>query len=227
MMILTAIYSILLTSYIYLYFILVPLFALPSSLVLGFRSAFRGFMRLFLRLGFLIFGIQIKVTGLENIPKTGNIILISNHPSLLDPFILNAFLPGDLTFIAPGVTPFGAHAVLTFRGAKLAVKDDGSPLLRAKLLTDIVKRINGREPFVLFPSEGTVEDGSIPHIRSSFYSIFEKTDAAIVPVKITGSIGRRFSMKPALIILKVGKPVSKEALLAGKISFVRSAIASA
>ena len=211
----SAVYSVLFTSYIFLYFILVPLFSVPSSLVLGFRTSFRFYMKTFTRLAFLIFGISVDVNGRENLPKKGGFVLLANHPSLLDPFIINTYLPGEISFVAPGTTIFGKHAVLTFRGADLMVKFLGNPLLMSKLIMRLVNRVNGGEPFVLFPSEGAIPDGSIPHIRKTFYGIFKDINVPIIPVHIQGSVGRGFKMKPVRIRLSIGMPIAKEIVLAG------------
>ena len=42
---------------------------------------------------------QVEVTGLEHVPEAGDrVLIVANHTSLLDPPLLWAFLPGELTF---------------------------------------------------------------------------------------------------------------------------------
>ncbi|NPV89668.1 MAG: 1-acyl-sn-glycerol-3-phosphate acyltransferase [Firmicutes bacterium] len=40
------------------------------------------------------------VTGKENIPSSGRVIVVANHTSLLDGFLLAAFWPRKITFLA-------------------------------------------------------------------------------------------------------------------------------
>jgi 1-acyl-sn-glycerol-3-phosphate acyltransferase len=43
---------------------------------------------------------RLKIIGSENIPKTGPFVIVANHSSLLDGFVLVSFVKPKITFMA-------------------------------------------------------------------------------------------------------------------------------
>lgn len=219
-------YSILLWAYIFLFFILVPLFAIPFSLIFGRKRAFRWFFKLFGKLFLLIFRNRVEVAGRGNIPKGRNVVLLSNHISFLDPFLLNAVLPGFYNFVVFARVLFNPLAMIAIRGAKLIVRPSGHFLVGSKVLLNIVDVINKGESFILFPSEHIIYDGSIGGVRQALYGIIEKTDAVILPVYLKGVMRLGFYQKPFRAKVIIGRPISKRDILFGRDEFIRRSIAS-
>lgn len=60
------------------------------------HTAVRGLVRLVLRLA----GVSLVVHGLEQLPQHQVCVLVANHASYLDAFVLLAVLPGDLSYVA-------------------------------------------------------------------------------------------------------------------------------
>jgi 1-acyl-sn-glycerol-3-phosphate acyltransferase len=59
------------------------------------------FLKYFIKLGLLFYHKKIKVVGLENIPKKGALLFISNHPNaLLDPLLIVTNNVRDIHFLA-------------------------------------------------------------------------------------------------------------------------------
>lgn len=59
-----------------------------------FHTIVSALLRMFFRLFF-----RIKITGMENVPKTGKLILCSNHKTSFDPIFYMAFFPRQPFFM--------------------------------------------------------------------------------------------------------------------------------
>lgn len=222
--ILTYIYSALLWAYIILFFVLVPLFAFPFSLIFGLRRSFRLFFRLFIKFGLFVFGCSPAVHGLENIPRGKNIILVANHTSFLDPFILNAVLPRFFNFIVFAKTLNNFYTYSTVKFSGIAIRHYGHYLSGSSVIIRVVKAIDGGDPFILFPSERVIPDGTIDKIKPGLYKIIQDTDAVILPVHISGGIRVKFLQKPFRPIIIIGKPIDKQSILSGRDTVIKKAI---
>ncbi len=72
------------------------------------RGVVRPILRELIRIGFFLLS-KFEITGKENLPKSGPLIVISNHFNFLDPVVLIDALPYPLEFIGgtelPGAPP--------------------------------------------------------------------------------------------------------------------------
>ena len=225
-LIFTYIYSALLWAYIVLFFALVPIFAFPFSLIFGFRRSFRFFFKFFIRSGLMIFGCTTAISGIENIPKGKNIILISNHPSFFDPFLINAALPGFFNFIVFARVLENPYSMLTIRLMDVVVRGSGHLLSGSSTIIKTVKAANSGDSFILFPSERVIPEGNIDKIRPGLYSIIEQTNAEVLPVFIKQEFRFKFLKKPFRADVIIGKPLDRQHILYGKDSAIKQAISS-
>jgi 1-acyl-sn-glycerol-3-phosphate acyltransferase len=174
----------------------------------------------------VVFGHFPAVEGLENIPQDKKVILVSNHPSFLDPFLLNAALPGFYNFIIFATILDNPYAGLTIRCLGLVVRRYGHFLSGSNTIIRTVKAIKEGDSFILFPSERVVPDGGIEEIRHGLYKIIEDTEAVILPVFITDKLMFTFLQRPFRPKVVIGKPLDKRAILYGKDTAIRQAVAS-
>jgi len=220
------IYRICLWLYIILLFIIVPIFAFPFSLIMGRKRSFRLFFKLFIKLGLLILGVYPIVTGKENIPKKQKVILISNHPGFLDPFQLNAALPGFYNFIIFAKQLFNPISMLTIINADIVARSSGHALVGAKTVRAVIEKVNKGDSFILIPTEMVVKDGTIDKVNRSLYGIISSTEAVILPVHISGGISLFVPKGPLRSKIVIGKPISKNDILMGRDLFIIRTIAS-
>ncbi|MFA5114239.1 MAG: lysophospholipid acyltransferase family protein [Candidatus Margulisiibacteriota bacterium] len=78
----------------------------------GFYACLAAFLRFLIPLSF----IRVEIRGRENIPRHGRLILAGNHPGLLEPMYLIAYLPLKLVLVADdGLTglPFLGRVIKT------------------------------------------------------------------------------------------------------------------
>ncbi len=141
-----------------------------------------------------------KIKGRENIPKTGSVIVYSNHTSLLDPIILGCFLPRKVYFMAKRelfrCRLFGAF--LRKLGA-FPVNRGTADISAIKQALQILKK---GKVFGIFPEGTRNKTGDLKSFAHGVASIAHHSKAVTVPVAITG--GYRL-FRP--IRITIGKPV--------------------
>ena len=127
----------------------------------------------------------LRVEGLENVPKTGPVLVTSNHVSNLDPAILGAVVPRESAFAAKREL-FAVPVLSAWIRSLNAIPVDRSQLsvgaLRA--LGDFLER----EKALIFFPEGT--RGSAGVLRSPKLGvgmILAKYPAQVVPVCLEGT----------------------------------------
>lgn len=77
--------------------------SIPAALLGAFGSNLIYYLiKLSLRLLFLVCFVRGRVSGAEKIPADGQVIFISNMPTLFDPLFYIAYFPARLKFVAEG-----------------------------------------------------------------------------------------------------------------------------
>jgi long-chain acyl-CoA synthetase len=130
----------------------------------------------------------LKVSGLENLPKSGPFILSSNHQSFLDPVLLAAVLPWNIfrvTF-AVGTSEIFGSGIMRMLGKLLRVisVDPDANLVPAMRAGAYGLR-NGRV-LILYPEGARSIDGSPQVFRKGAAILAIHMQVPVVPVAIDG-----------------------------------------
>jgi len=153
---------------------------------------------------------RLKIIGSENIPKTGPFVIVANHSSLLDAFVLVSFVRPKITFMSAAYLfkiPLVGN-VLRGVGA-IPVQGKGSDI---KLIKKAMKVLQAGGVLGIFP-EGRItneKDDFSAKAGAAYLAI--KADVPIIPMAIKGSnkvlpLGAKFP-KLKKIEVKIGKPIS-------------------
>ncbi len=151
---------------------------------LSWRKAIaRGTAQLLLRL----FGIPVRVRGLEHLPRAQTCVLVVNHASYLDPLVLVAVLPTTISFVAKREFAEQFFARLLFRrlGTEFVERFDPQ---RGVEDTDRVRQAVHQGRSVLFFPEGTF--GRAPGLRPfrmGAFVVTAQTGVPLVPLGIAGT----------------------------------------
>ena len=155
-------------------------------------------------------GIDVRVEGLERLPRT-NAVVVANHASYLDSILLTAALPPRFSYavkrelagaalVGPALRRLGAVFVERFDAAG-GVED-----------TDVLEaRARAGEPLVVFP-EGTIRraPGLLPFKLGAFV-VAAHTGAPIIPVALVGtrSLLRagEWLLHRSEIVIEIGAPI--------------------
>lgn len=151
---------------------------LPDTVI---KSFFQGMLKLFYR---------VEIVGLENYYKAGDkMLIIANHASFLDPFLLGTFLPDRLVF---AIDTFHAQAfwMKPFLSYLRAYPIDPSNAMSAKTL---IEKIRDNKPVVIFPEGRITVTGSLMKIYEGPGLIADKAGAMLLPIRIDGTQYSPFS----------------------------------
>ena len=142
--------------------------------------------RLVKNLFFIIFKIflRLEVIGLENIPKTGPVVIASNHASLLDPPLIGSSASRQVYFMAKEelfVPIFGQ--ICASLGA-FPVKRGEVDLNAMKHALQILKN---KKVLGIFPEGTRSKTGALGHAEPGALAIANKGKALVVPTAVIGS----------------------------------------
>ena len=136
---------------------------------------------------FWVFGIRVKVSGIENLPETSNLCFVSNHQSAADIPLIVGFIPKKVGFIAK--KELGRIPVLN-----LWMKALGCILIDRKDIRQSItviergrRQIEKGHPLVVFP-EGTRSRGpKIGKFKPGAFKLLSGTGTLAIPLTISGT----------------------------------------
>ena len=140
----------------------------------------------FLQLGALRVLCDWEVTGVENVPPGGPLIIVSNHLSQSDPSFVGAAVPRRPRFLAKKelfTHPIAGRLIRSYGGHPL--NRQGVDVSAYRWAIDLLS-IDGT--LVLFP-EGTRSPKGMRQARDGATHIALATQAPLLPVGITGTEG--------------------------------------
>lgn len=129
-------------------------------------------------------GWSFRAAGREHLPKTGPVLLVANHQSLLDPLLVGLCAKRPLTYLARhGLFSnkfFGA--LIRYYGATPIIQDAGKGGL-----TSVLDALGRKEAVLMFPEGERTMHGKMNPIKPGVSLIIKRSDCPIVPVGIAGA----------------------------------------
>ena len=189
--------------------LIIGLFTLFSLLEDFFRAWFHMLLRIFYR---------FSIFGMENFPKKGGCLLVSNHLSYADPVFIGAAFPRKVRYLAYSGLAESFLLRFVFRLTDtLTVSTDKS----LSSIKESVKRLKGGLPLCVFAEGGISRVGVIlPFMRGPIL-LAQKANVPVIPVHLDGVWGSVFSMSegrffkkfpisfPYRVTVRVGKPLNR------------------
>jgi 1-acyl-sn-glycerol-3-phosphate acyltransferase len=151
-------------------------FVLPQWAIRPVRTALRLIFRLLFRL---------RLSGAENIPREGGVIIAANHQTYVDPFWVGAAVARPLRFLAWDAV-FGwpvAGTLMRWLGAwPLQVERGDTRAIRRS-----VQWLRAGGALVIFPEGGRgLADGKLQPLKLGVARLAMETGVPVVPVTIRG-----------------------------------------
>jgi len=173
---------------------------------------------------------RVRVTGLENIPEDGPVIVASNHVSFVDPLILGGMIRRPVRFVM-------YHKIYEIPVLKFIFKNGKAiPIAGRKENAEILEQAYLRMHEVLdegdvlgiFPEGGITRDGEIQTFKPGVEKILAEKPVTVVPMAMCNLWGSIFSRRDplikrrprklwAVIEMRVGKPMAAEEVTAEKL----------
>ncbi len=135
------------------------------------------------RIFFMIF-YGFRVYGLKNVPKTGALVIISNHQSFFDPPFVSCSLNRQMYFLA-------RSSLFKNRIFETIIKSvNAIPLHGNQRDTAVFKaceyHLNKGRMVLVFPEGSRSEDGRINEFKRGTLLLLRRSKAAVLPVAVAG-----------------------------------------
>ena len=133
-----------------------------------------------------------EVTGLENVPRTGAVIIASNHLSFADSLVIPIVAPRKVHFLAKsdyftGRGVKGALQKAWFEGMGMLPVDRDDPKAALGSLDTALEVLRRGEAFGLYPEGTRSRDGRLYRGRTGVAHLALTAGVPVVPVGLTGT----------------------------------------
>ncbi len=133
--------------------------------------------------GILAYGVRYR--GCENIPKTGAVLVVSNHQSHFDPPLVGAGCWRRMNYLArQTLFRFAPLGWLIRSLDAIPIDRDGLGLTGIK---ESLRRLKRGEMVLIFPEGTRTSNGEIAPFRPGFTVLAARSKAWILPVAIEGA----------------------------------------
>jgi acyl-[acyl-carrier-protein]-phospholipid O-acyltransferase/long-chain-fatty-acid--[acyl-carrier-protein] ligase len=148
---------------------------------------------------------RIQARGLENLPRqlTGPALLVANHISFVDPFLIGACTERPIRFLmhrrfyeAPGI-----HWLACLMGA-IPIAETDKPRQKVESLREAQQRLREGELVCIFAEGAFTRTGGLLPFRCSFERITRGLSVPIIPVHLDRVWGSIFSFESGRLFFK-------------------------
>ncbi|MCA9136663.1 MAG: AMP-binding protein [Planctomycetales bacterium] len=162
-----------------------------------------------------------RIVGLENLPRQGGYLIVSNHVSWIDGIVILWMMPRNVRFVVDG-TNFGSGFAKWLAAAFDTILMVSNPKSIARALKSAREALSDGDVVGIFP-EGTItRTGQLQAFKPGMSKILKGNDAPVVPVYLDGMWGSIFSFSGGKFFFKwpdkfrrrltlyIGKPFPNE-----------------
>lgn len=155
---------------------------------------------------------KFRAFGLENIPRSGGVLLASNHQSFLDPVLIAMVLSREMHFMARRTLFRNPVLRVIIAGYNaFAIERDTADVKGVK---EAIARLEAGNILLVFPEGTRTGDGSIGRMKPGIGMLAERAAVPIVPVLIEGAYEvwpkGRLAPGPGRISMIFGKPLDSK-----------------
>jgi 1-acyl-sn-glycerol-3-phosphate acyltransferase len=154
-----------------------------------------------------------RATGRDNLPRRGGVLLVSNHLSLLDVFVLGMPLQRPLNYVA--------RSTLFIPGLSFLMRSVGGfPIQREGMgaagMKETLRRLRSGGIVTLFPEGTRSRDGELGPLKPGIAALVARAGVPVVPAAIAGTFEswprKRLLPVPHPIRIHYGRPIQPEDL---------------
>lgn len=159
---------------------------------------------------------RAKIVGRKNVPKTGPVILASNHLSFIDSVVITLFAPRPVSFLAKDsyFTGKGAKGFLSrtfFRGIGAIPVTRGVGQAAQEALDAGLGLLHEGEAFAIYPEGTRSHDGRLYRGKTGVAWLALNAGVPVVPVALKGTdkvqpIGSK-GIRLAKVTIQFGEPL--------------------
>jgi 1-acyl-sn-glycerol-3-phosphate acyltransferase len=150
---------------------------------------------------FVLSATPVEIQGLDNLPAA-DCVVVSNHASYVDGFLLKGYLPARFSFVIKGEMrniPL-VHFVLRRAGSRFVERNDSTASSRDA--RQMIKAAQSGQSLAIFP-EGTFKQQSgLMRFRAGAFVAAVRGEMPIVPIVISGT---RYVMPASRYLPRYGR----------------------
>ncbi len=198
------------TGIVTLAVVVVTLFVIPAA---TFEFTLRVLCKIFYR---------VRIEGIDNIPKRGGALIVSNHVSWADAVLLYLNSPRPIRMIGYG--PYVEKGFMAWLARRFAVIPINPGAGRRSIVQSIEtarEAVRQGDVVCIFPEGALTRSGQMLEFKPGASSIVRGTEAPIIPIYLQGMWGSIFSYAggrffwkvpsriPYRLTIRVGEPMYK------------------
>ncbi len=155
--------------------------------------------------------LDLHVSGVENVPRTGALVVAMNHTSFVDPMLVGVFVPRDVVMMSK---------IENFKLPLLnnLVKWYGAfPIRRGEADREAIKKalevLRAGDALLMAPEGTRSADGQLQQGHDGLALIATRTHAPILPFAIAGAkpVSKNLSrLHRTKVYVNIGKPITVE-----------------
>lgn len=127
---------------------------------------------------------DFRASGRENIPKTGSALLVCNHLSHLDVFMLGVLLQRPLNYVARSTLFLPVLGPLITSVGGFPIQRDG---LGASGMKETLRRLKRGGIVALFPEGTRSRDGELGELKAGISVLAARAKTRVIPAAVAGS----------------------------------------
>lgn len=158
---------------------------------------------------------RLRYEGREQIPREGACLVVCNHVSFIDWFIITAACRRPVRFVMDHHFYKVPGAKLFFNAAKAIpiapAKEDAA--LKEKAFDDIAVQLADGQIVCIFPEGKITHTGAMNSFRPGVERILQRTPVPVYPMAINGLWGSFFSRKGGSAMSSLPRPSHREILV--------------
>ena len=160
----------------------------------------------FLRLLLVIFTntlYRLRIVGQQHVPQTGGALLVPNHTSFVDGFLLMASVDRPIRFVVD--TAYATHPLFKWLMTALKVipiASAGGPRIILRALRSAGQALDNGEIVCIFPEGQITRTGTLLPFRRGFERIVKGRQVPIIPVHLDRVWGSIFSFEGGRFLTK-------------------------
>jgi 1-acyl-sn-glycerol-3-phosphate acyltransferase len=128
---------------------------------------------------------DLKVYGLHNVPKTGGVLLVSNHQSYLDPVLVGVRLERPLSYLAK--SELFENPVLNWLIRALHAFPVRQGAGDVGAVKETIRRLQEGRALNIYPEGSRTPDGTLQPIELGVALVVRRAKVPVVPVILDGS----------------------------------------
>lgn len=156
-------------------------------------------------------GANVVVHGIENLPKDGSMLFVSNHQSNFDILLLLSYLPVSKGFVAKVELAKFPFINEWMKRIHCLFMDRHDIKQSAQIIIEGIKQLKSGINMVIFPEGTRSKTGELGEFKAGSFKLAVKSKRPLVPITIDGTRkimeANNYKIKAETVNLYIHKPI--------------------